>query len=427
MKSTHRLFAVLAAFIMISFSGIMPSVASKPQKNSSLRAGVARINITPLSPIPMSGYGGRNDEFQKVRDSLYVTAIVFSDEINQAVIITADLIGFSDKFSSETIHKIMKETGLREENILLSATHNHGGPVNNTYGINTYPGVADYVVELQGKIIEVVLKAKKNMQEVQLGTAKGKCNMNINRRARLADGSIGLGRNPDGPCDHDVSVLRIDDMDKNPLALFVNWPCHGTVSGNKNYQITGDWPGATSRYVENAMGGQVVVPVTAGASADINPIYGPNNNFRDIDAIGMLVGEEVVRVAKSITTFPGGSVSALKKTIKAKGKKRFESRFPDQKLETADPVEIQLSVLKVGNIVFAGVSGELMTEIGLRIKAQSPFSNTIIITHCNGNSGYLCTNSTYQEGGYEAMASRTMPGTEFLISDNINEMIRSLP
>jgi hypothetical protein len=60
----------------------------------------------------------------------------------------------------------------------------------------------------------------------------------------------------------------------------------------------------------------------------------------------------------------------------------------------------------------------------MRIKKESPFKNTIIVTHCDGASGYLCTNQTYPEGGYEAMVSVTMPGTEYLISDNLNKMIR---
>ena len=60
------------------------------------------------------------------------------------------------------------------------------------------------------------------------------------------------------------------------------------------------------------------------------------------------------------------------------------------------------------------------------IKSESPYRNTIIITHCNGNSGYLCTDAAYPEGGYEAMVSRTMPGTERLISDTLKKMILSI-
>ena len=67
-----------------------------------------------------------------------------------------------------------------------------------------------------------------------------------------------------------------------------------------------------------------------------------------------------------------------------------------------------------------------MTEIGMKIKKQSPYSHTVVVTHCNGSAGYLVTDNTYTEGGYEAMVSRTMPGTAGQIMDNLNQMIRSL-
>jgi hypothetical protein len=166
--------------------------------------------------------------------------------------------------------------------------------------------------------------------------------------------------------------------------------------------------------------------VTAGASADINPIYGPNDRFRDIEAIGMLLGEEVIRIAETIETFPIQQIQAEQVSLMANGKQPLESREPNQVLVSAEDVRINLGVLKIGNIAFAGVSGELMTEIGMRIKAESPLKNTVIITHCNGASGYLCTNASYPEGGYEVQVSRTMPGTEYLISDNLKKMLNSL-
>lgn len=411
--------------VLIAFLSFVPNSKEKDNKESTLFAGASKVNITPTTPIQMSGYGNRDEPFKGVHDSLYVTATVFSDGSEKSVIITADLIGFSHDFCEETITKIESEVGIKKDFILLSANHNHGGPVNKTYGKDVSQDIEKYVLSVQQKIITAVKKANNQLQPAMIGMGVGSCKMNINRRARFADGNVWLGRNPDGPCDHDVAVIRVDDMNRNPIAMHVNWPCHGTASGQENYQITGDWPGLAARFVEKEFGQEVIVPVTAGASADINPIYGPNDNFREIETIGMMVGEEVLRVAITIQTFPNGSIEAAKMTAMANGKKPFESRAPNQKLESGDKVPINLSALKIGNILFAGISGELMTEIGMRIKEESPFKNTVVITHCDGASGYLCTNQAYPEGGYEAMVSRVMPGTEYLISDNLKKMIQS--
>lgn len=426
MKKRSGIMALLSLLVIFgAFLCFIPKTENNAAQSSTLLAGVSRVNITPQTPIQMSGYGGRDEPFKGVHDSIFVTATVFYDGIEKSAIITADLIGFSNEFCIETIQKIETESGIKKDYVLLSANHNHGGPRNKTYGNDVSPDIEKYVAELQQKIVDAVVEANKKLQPAMIGMGVGTCNMNINRRARLADGNIWLGRNPDGPCDHDVSVVRIDDLNRNPIAIFVNWPCHGTASGQENYQITGDWMGATSRFVGDAFGGNVIVPVTAGASADINPIYGPNDNFNEIEAVGMLVGEEVVNVVTSIQTIPNGTIQATKMTIMANGKKPLESREPNQKLVYDDQVPINLSALKIGHIFFAGVSGELMTEIGMRIKEESPFKNTVIITHCDGSSGYLCTNLAYPEGGYEVMVSRTMPGTEYLISENLKKMFFS--
>ena len=423
---TGRLPATLVVAVILVTISCISWFSGVSQEKSTFRSGVSRVNITPPVAIPMSGYGGRQGAYQGIHDSLYAYAVVFDDGNLKAALITADLIGFSHQFCAETNRLIEEKTGIPAANIMLTATHNHGGPRNNAYGTEDNPDITNYVALLQQRIVEAAVIASGNLRPARIGAGKGKCNMNINRRAHFADGTIWLGRNPDGPCDKEVSVVRIDDVAGNPMAILTNWATHGTTGGQENYQITGDWPGATARFVMEKLGGNVVTPITAGASGDINPIYGPNDQFRDIDAIGMLLATEVVQVAQEIETYPGSPVSVNRVTIQAQGRKPTDNYQPHQALEPADPVEINLTALKVGNIVFAGISGELMTEIGMALKAKSPYSNTVVVTHCNGNAGYLITDQAYVEGGYEAMVSRTMPGTADAIVDNLNRLIRAL-
>jgi hypothetical protein len=71
--------------------------------------------------------------------------------------------------------------------------------------------------------------------------------------------------------------------------------------------------------------------------------------------------------------------------------------------------------MKLDGLVLCGISGELMTEMGMEIKNNSPYSSTVIITHCNGSSGYICTDKAFTEGGYEVKVSHLMPGIEKLL------------
>jgi hypothetical protein len=172
--------------------------------------------------------------------------------------------------------------------------------------------------------------------------------MNINRRARHAEGGIWLGRNPDGPCDHDVDVTRIDDKKGNTIALIVNWPCHATAGGQENSLITGDWPGSAARYVDKNFKTGIPVGITAGASGDINPIYGPGKDFNEINAIGLVLGEQIVSTAQKITPKESGSITCLREEIEVPGKERSASRMPNEKIVPGSPVKLRFSILKVG-------------------------------------------------------------------------------
>ncbi|MCB0688009.1 MAG: neutral/alkaline non-lysosomal ceramidase N-terminal domain-containing protein [Saprospiraceae bacterium] len=388
------------------------------------QAGTARINITPETPIRMSGYGNRDNPFSGVHDSIYATALVFELDDQKIAMVSADVVGFSHDFVDETKIEIEKSTGIPADKIWIIATHNHGGPITSVYMHDPSETEKEYIKTLKSKLTATVQDAQHSLRAAKIGLGNTTCLMNINRRARHAEGGIWLGRNPAGPCDHEVSIIRIDDLQNQPIGAFINWPCHGTVSGQDNTQITGDWPGVTAHHFGTKT--KTMVMVTAGASADINPIYGPNNKFNDIDAIGQILADESIQVFNHIKTSVPSSVSLEEAKLTASGKKRSDSRLPGITLEPGDDQVLRLSVLKIGSIVLAGISGELMTEIGMQIKKESPLKNTVIVTHCNGNNGYLCTDKAYEEGGYEPMVSKTMPGTAQQIINTINELLQKL-
>jgi neutral ceramidase len=417
LSSTRLCFSLLLSLICIQSFG--------QSSKSTLLAGAATINITPAVPVPMSGYSNRSEPSKGVHDEIFARAFVFDDGMTKACIIQADLIGFSFEFVDEINSTIEKQTRIPKANIMLVAVHNHSAPTTGAYAESSTDNLTAYLADLKKKLVSVAVEAFNKRAPVSIGFGKGTCTMNINRRGRHAEGGIWLGRNPDGVCDHEVAVGRLDDTNGNVRGLFVNWPCHATVGGQDNYLISGDWPGATARYLGKHFK-DVPVTITAGASGDINPIYGPANDFREMDAIGLVLGEEVVKISTNIKMQKTGNVKTMQRDVEVPGKERSASRMPDEKIIPGKPVRLRFSVVKVGPVVFAGISGELMTSIGMKIKEESPFNHTVILTHCNGTSGYLCTDEAYKEGGYEPMTSRTMPGIEKIIIDTFAEMLNGL-
>ncbi len=381
------------------------------------------INITPETPIPMSGYGSRKDPFQGIHDSIWARAIVFSDGINKAAIVSAEIIGLSDVTVTEISNRIEKKSGIDQDNILMTVVHNHSGPVTRVYSKNISPEVDAYVKELQEKLVQLVINADKNLQPARIGAGKGECKMNINRRANDGKGNIQLGRNPYGPCDHEVGVVRIDDEQGNLMSLLIDWPCHAVVMGPRNLLVCGDWPGATSRYVEDSLNLPVCSPILVGASGDINPIYGPHIDFVDInsyayalDAIAYDLGNEAIRISNEIKTSSNGEIKSVRKSI----------FLPPKVEDPENDVEVRLSVIRIGDIVLAGINGEVFNQIGVKIREQSPYPNTFIITHCNGSSGYLVSDAAIPEGGYEVRVTKAKSGAEEGIINGLLEMIGEL-
>lgn len=73
-------------------------------------------------------------------------------------------------------------------------------------------------------------------------------------------------------------------------------------------------------------------------------------------------------------------------------------------------MSIRLSLLVIKDIAIAGVSGEVLTNISLRLKRESPFNRTVMVTHANGSSGYLPDDAAYDQVSYEITATRVKRG-----------------
>ena len=67
----------------------------------------------------------------------------------------------------------------------------------------------------------------------------------------------------------------------------------------------------------------------------------------------------------------------------------------------SESVNCVMQVFRVGDLGVAAIPFEVFTEIGLEIKARSPFRSTFTIELANGSYGYLPTPAQHELGGYE--------------------------
>jgi hypothetical protein len=281
--------------------------------------------------------------------------------------------------------------------------------------------------------VEAVRRAKAQLQPARFGAGTGAAHVNANRREPSSRGWW-LGFNENGPSDKTVAVLRFEDLSGKPIAFLINYAVHAVVMGPENLQITGDLAGATSRYVEEhylgkvrtrsdagprlglrpeQQPGEVVAIWTSGAAGDQNPVsMARGEDFTLVGALGQVLGEAVVRAAGSIKTSERADLRTGQRLVTCPGR-RVEpgpTPRPEYKFADSDPVNIRLGLIMIGDVALAGVSGEVLTPIALRLKRESPFPQTIMITHANGSSGYIPNDDAYGQISYEITASRLKPG-----------------
>ena len=138
--------------------------------------------------------------------------------------------------------------------------------------------------------------------------------------------------------------------------------------------------------------------------------------------LGTLLGEEVVHVFRTVKTSPSGTpIKTHFETLALPGKEN--NRDKDGKLPTK---ELNVTVARIGDVGFVGVGCELLTEVGMAIKADSPFKHTFMITHCNGGAGYLPPKHLYKEGGYEIDSTGFGPEAADILVKNAVRMLNEL-
>jgi neutral ceramidase len=407
-------------------------------ETGTLRAGAAKVDITPPADaaVPMSGYASRQEGFKGIHDRIYARAIVVSDGVRHAALVSWELIGVPTALWEQLSERIAKETGIQPEYLQLTAVHNHSAPTPfGMYG-HTSPQSAAYTTQLLDATVEAVKQAKANLQPARMGVATGTAHVNVNRREYSPERGWSLGHNPAGPSDKTVTVMRFDALSGKPIAVFINYPVHVVVMGPENYQISGDLAGATSRYVENyyrrkpeetprsdagpairlapenATDGAVAL-WTSGAAGDQNPVsLARGSDFTMVDALGKMLGEQAVRAAGAVQTTASARLWGKQHLVTCPGRTLEPGPRPRTVYTwtDADPVNIRLGLLMINDVALAGVSGEVMTMIHHHLTKVSPLSRTVMVTHANGSSGYIPDDAAFEQVSYEIESSRLKPG-----------------
>jgi neutral ceramidase len=421
----------LSAFVLVLSLESLNAGESPP----AWKAGVARVDTTPSAPVRMAGYGSRTAPSQGVAHPLVAKALALADARgHKVVMVTCDIIGFRRTFTNRVKDRVKDNYGLPHEDVVLFASHNHSGPALIEPTENGLPIVSardgfqnnvDYTKKLEDTLVSLVGDALAKMEPASLSYGVGRAHFALNRREPTAKG-IKLGKNPAGPTDESVPILRVQNTGGKPLAIVFGYACHNTTLRPEMMKIAADFAGYAQDRIEADNPGATALFVT-GCAGDADPH--PFGTLVMAKAHGEELGEAVKLVLDHPTWMTGltGSLRAAftETTIRFSGptdrasyerllndpnsgrknhaKRMIEALDQGRPIRTEYPYYSVHAIALGDELTLVGLSGEVVVDYAIRLQKELGGEGRPlwIAAYANDVVGYIPSVRVLKEGGYE--------------------------
>ncbi len=444
---------VVSILVLLAIHATWPVVTGQ-----SFKVGVGETVITPSANMLMAGFS-KSQVSTGIHDDLHARTLVVEDASgNVSMLMTVSILGVTQELADRIREGIKERTGITGEKIIISATHTHSGPAvgrGNDAG-SSYPG------ELVAKCVESAVIAWKSRTPGRIGIESAEVFELGRNRRRLLYGGV----HPDP----EVAVIRIENAKGKLLGVAFNYGCHPSGLDWSNTLFSEDWPYFAIKKIKQTIGENVWVAFFQSAQGNINVGYTaelsavgvemPVRTYWYIEKKGNQMAEAVLKVLPSIKTgndkqikvaqdefdyplrenYPVTEAEAEKSLGEANARlayleeraefagtrtldnARVEVFSANQKLNSAkkfygsqprpETRKLEQQSVRIGDAVFVTFPGELFSEIGLRIKMESPYEKTFVIGLASGGGGYLPASKEYIDGDYEVDGSDYGPKTE---------------
>lgn len=418
--------------------GLAFAAPPSPVKGPGLQAAAVKVDITPDNLHNLNPFNGGS--FEGVHDPIFARVLLLSSGGRSALIVTIDTPEVGDMVPFRK--RIEREAGIAFDHIILAATHDHSAPrigdlSPGTRAQKASPDMLAYSETVYDRILSAIRTAKAALRPARMGYGRGRVDINVNRDAYVPGKGWTQGYNPDGDSDEGLPVVRFDGVDGKPIAVLFTYGVHSTATFGIG-QVSGDLAGAAERHVETFGGDGVVGMFMMGPAGDQNPIVTQGRprpedpKFRDLaframDAQGLVLGAEALRVAGAIQmTDDDVHILAANRDLTCPTKETT-AQMGTMSIAQSPHVVIRLSALMLNDIAIGGVGGEVTTPIYRRLMRQTPFTRTIFATNVNDRIGYIVNDAAYDSPTFEVNGSPVARGcAEAGIADELTRIFSEL-
>ena len=415
------------------------------------RAGFAEADITPPKGTRKIGWL-KEIIGEDILDPLFARVAVLEDA-GRIGIVQLDTLSVRWNVVRQIRRRVELEFGFPGECVMVSATHNHGGPaIANCGDVERDEGYIAFMID---RIAEAFGRALAGQEDAEIGFGRAReFNLSFNRRVVMRDGTVrthGRLRDPDamyieGPIDPEVNVMAVRRPGGCLLGAAVNFTCHPTHHGGEP-AFTAGYPGALAAHMKWR-----ACPVTLflnGACGNVSGADPMGRPSPGMDETGLALANHVSRLLPEMEFRRGIELSARAKVVdlpfreptekQVFGRARGAQRFIDPEIydrnmpKVVDRIErmgtqpAEVQALFLGEHCIVGVPAEYFVEYGLRIKLAAWPKLAWVAAHTNGMVGYVPTREAFERGGYEttfADSSRMAPEAGEILCEGAIGLIR---
>ncbi|HEY0898448.1 MAG: neutral/alkaline non-lysosomal ceramidase N-terminal domain-containing protein [Daejeonella sp.] len=463
-KSCKLLMPILTIVLTLSFASNLYA------QNAVFKAGASTANITPPLGSGLVGNFGVPPPANYVHDELHARSLVLDDGTTKLVFVVIDNVGVIREVLDEAKRLIFEETKIPPAQVLISSDHTHSA--SSASGIGALRGNAhqgktfdEYQRFLIRRIADGVRVAVNNLEPARIGWGAGNVPQHLfNRRWKMKSPVVnpfggmdqvrmnpGVG-NPDlvepaGPTDPQVSFISVQSLQGRPIGLLANYSLH-YVGGVPRDHISADYFAVFADRIQELLKADRQDPpfvgiMSNGTSGDVNNINfrGPaekHEPYAKMRIVANDVATEVLRVYQTIQYKNWVRLRAAQSELNLKVRKptpemlayaqkvlakpdtekpvhNLEKTYAERTMQLNGwPANINavMQAFRIGDLGVAAIPFEVFTEIGLDIKARSPFKPSFTISIANGSYGYLPTPEQHKVGGYETWLGTNKVETE---------------
>ncbi len=375
----------------------------------------------------------------------------------------------------DEVHRQIPELDMRKIFINATHTHTAPVLANDLkfpfrYNIpkNGVLQVEEYNIFFVQRVAEAIVKAWKNRAPGSVTWGMSHAAVAYNRRAVYADGSAQMYGNTNRPDflnlegmeDHDVNILFFWDKSSKLIAATINVPCPAQEVESRSAVNADYWYPLREKLIQRFGPDLCVLGwISAAGDQSPRPLYRKAaeermiklRNISRLDEIARridLAVEETYETVKedrytnvelihkvetislpmrlvteqeyilskaeqdkASALIAADSMAANQELARMTWNRDVVNRFEKQKIDPDPKLDVEVHVLRIGEVVICTNEFELFTDYGIRIKARSNALQTFVI-QLVGDGSYLPTEKAVKGGGYSAVIQSSVVGPE---------------